>query len=262
LSFLEDQVGSVLLKKGRRRLTTTDIGQAILDHCERIAAEVEGAGLRASALQTALQGTLRVSMPVDLGVAWLSRAIAAFAQAHPNIHLDIDASSRWVDVSEERYDVAIQLGRIRQSQQLAVRRLARITRGVYASPDYLARRGVPKRIEDFAQYDCIVTEHQRSEGAWTFRSASGAKIIDVAGRVTVNNIAVARELAVGGVGLSMLPNIMCENDVKARRLVRVLTHWESPPLQVSATYLAHGKIPQKLRSFLDFISVRLKESAD
>jgi DNA-binding transcriptional LysR family regulator len=257
LAFLETQLGTVLLKKSSRGLRMTDIGQALFDHCERIAVEIEGAGLRAETMQRALGGTLRVSMPLDLGVVWLSRAIAAFAQAHPSIHLDIAANSRWVDVSEEPYDIAIQLGRVREAPSIKAQRLASITRGVYASPDYLARRGAPKRIEDFVHYDCIVTQHQRTEGAWTFRRPSGAKIIDVTGKVTVDNIGIARELAIGGVGLGMLPNIMCQNDVKARRLVRVLTHWESPALQVCATYAAQRRPPDKLRAFLDFISERL-----
>ncbi len=261
LAFLESQLGTVLLKKGSRGLRLTDIGQALFDHCERIAVEIQAAGLRAETMQTALGGTLRISMPVDLGVMWLSRAIAAFAQNHPGIRLDIAANSRWVDMSEEPYDIAIQLGRLRQIPNVKSKRLASITRGVYASPDYLARHGAPKRVEDFVRYECIVTEHQRTEGAWTFRNASGAKIIDVTGKVTVNNIGLARELAIGGVGLGMLPNIMCQNDVKAKRLVRVLTHWESPPLQVSATYSAQRRTPDKLRAFIDFISARLDEAA-
>ncbi len=260
LSFLETQIGTMLLKKSSRGLRMTDIGQALFDHCERIAAEIESAGLRAQTMQSSLGGTLRISMPVDLGVVWLSRAIASFAQAHPSIHLDVSANSRWVDVAEEPYDIAIQLGRVRESANVKAKRLASITRGVYASPDYLTRRGAPKRIEDFVHYDCIVTEHQRTEGAWTFRNASGAKIIDVIGKVTVDNIGVARELAIAGVGLGMLPNIMCQNDLKAKRLIRVLTTWESPPLQVSATYAAQRRPPDKLRAFIDFISARLVDN--
>lgn len=257
LSFLEDQAGAVLLKKGSRRLTTTDIGQALYEHCERIAGEIEDAGLGAVRMQTELRGTLRVSMPVDFGIAWLSRAIAAFAIRYPEIQLVIDTNSRWIDVSEEPYDVAVQLGPLRDMQS-GVRHLASINRGVYGSPAFLQRQGTPEHIGDFGRFDCIVTEHQRTEGVWTFRSTSGDKIIDVTGRVTVNHIGVARELVVGGVGLGILPNIMCQNDIKSNRLVRVLTDWESPSLEVSATFLGRRKESRRLRAFLDVMGEQLK----
>ncbi len=257
LLFLEDQSGAVLFKKGGRKLAVTDVGQSLYEHCERIAGEVEEAGLGATRMQTELRGTLRVSMPVDFGTGWLSSAIAAFAVSYPDIHLVIDANSRWIDVSVEPYDVAVQLGTLPEMHG-GIRRLASITRGVYASPSFLQRKGVPKNVDDFERFDCVVTEHQRAEGVWNFRSSHGAKVIDVAGRITVNHIGVARELVIGGVGLGILPNIMCQNDIRAKRLVRVLTDWESPSLQVSATFLGKRKESQRLRAFLDFMERHLK----
>ncbi|MGY3369830.1 LysR family transcriptional regulator for bpeEF and oprC [Bradyrhizobium sp. GM2.4] len=207
LMFLEDQLGAVLFKKGGRKLAVTDIGQALYEHCERIAAEIEEAGLGTTRMQTELRGMLRVSMPVDFGTGWLSSAIAAFAVSYPDIHLVIDANSRWIDVSVEPYDVAVQLGTLPETHG-GIRHLASITRGVYASPSFLERKGVPLSVDDFERFDCIVTEHQRAEGVWNFRSELGVKVIDVVGRISVNHIGVARELVIGGVGLGILPNIM------------------------------------------------------
>ena len=184
IQFLEDQTGATLFRKGSRKLATTDIGQALYEHCERIASEIEEAGLGTARMQTELRGTLRVSMPVDFGIGWLSHAIAAFAVNYPDIHLVIDANSRWVDVTVEPYDVAVQLGPFPKTQG-GTRPLASITRGVYASPQFLERCGTPINIDDFGRFDCIVTEHQRAEGVWNFRSELGAKVINVAGRVTV-----------------------------------------------------------------------------
>jgi DNA-binding transcriptional LysR family regulator len=143
-----------------------------------------------------------------------------------------------------------------------MRHLASITRGVYASPAFLERRGVPLSVDDFERFDCVVTEHQRAEGVWTFRSGLGVKIIDVVGRISVNHIGVARELVIGGVGLGILPNIMCQNDIRAKRLVRILTDWESPSLQVSATFLGKRKESRRLRAFLDFMEAKLKIEGD
>ncbi|MFG1359572.1 LysR family transcriptional regulator [Xanthobacter pseudotagetidis] len=260
IAHLEDQMGVHLLKRGNRKITVTDAGRALAHHCERISSEIEDAGLFAHSLQTELRGKLHVSMPIDFGISWLSRAIGAFAMKYPDIHLDIEVSGRWVDVNEDRCDVAIHLGRIKNSQ-VPVRRLARVTRGVYASPDYVRRRGEPTTIEEFAGHNCIVTDHQRSEGVWTFQSRNGDRAVAVEGHVTVNNIGVARELIIKGVGIGILPNIMCRNDVKAGRLVPLLADWESPALEVSATFLGRRRTPRMVRVFLDFIAESLGEEA-
>ena len=258
LALLEQHVGSILLKKGPRRLTTTDIGAVLYEHCRRVVEEVEEAGLETAQMQSALRGTLRVSIPIDFGNAWLSRAMAEFIRNYPDIHLEIDANSRAVDPREDPYDIAIQMGPVKESG-LTYRRIATVTRGVYASPEYLARRGAPRSVDEFQQHDCILTEQQRQDGVWTFRNRSQHRFTEVVGKVVVNNIGIARELAIGHVGLSMLPNIMCRNDVRANRLVRVLTEWESPPMHATALILSRKGIPNKTRVFLDFLATSLTE---
>jgi DNA-binding transcriptional LysR family regulator len=261
LAQLEQHLGAILLKKGSKRLTTTDIGAALYERCRRLVIEIEDVGLTTSEMQSELRGTLRVSIPIDFGLAWISRAIAGFVHKYPDIHLEIQVNSRSVNPREDPYDLTIQLGPLKESG-LTYRRLATITRGVYASPEYLALHGTPRTVEDFGKHDCIVTDQQRQDGVWTFRNQTKHRFIEVNGKVTVNNIGVARELAIGSVGLSMLPNVMCQNDVKAGRLVRVLTNWESPPVQATALILSRKGIPNKTRVFLDFLAERLTDEPE
>ena len=228
----------------------------LFDHCRRIAAEVEDAGLAASEMQREVRGTLRISMPIDFGISWLSRAVAQFALRYPDIHLDIEVNSEYVDLLEKPYDIAIHLGQLKPSR-LSFQRLTTIRRGIYASPAYLAAHGTPRVTEDFQKHDCIVTQQQRLDGVWVLSSPSRHRLVEVAGKVTVNNIGVARELVLGGVGLGVLPNIMCRNDVRHNRLTRVLTSWEPPPVEASAVMLNRKGMPQKSRVFLEFIAAQL-----
>jgi DNA-binding transcriptional LysR family regulator len=261
LAQLERDLGVILLKKGPKRLATTDIGAVLYDRCRRLVLEIEDVGLATAEMQGELRGVLRISIPVDFGISWISRAIAAFVHKYPDIHLEVEVNSRVVNPREDPYDLTIQLGPLKESG-LTYRRLATITRGVYASPDYLERRGMPRAVEDFGKHDCIVTDQQRQDGVWTFRNQARHRFIEVSGKVMVNNIGIARDLAISGVGLSMLPNIMCQNDVKSGRLVRVLTSWESPPVQATALILSRKGIPNKTRVFLDFLAERLSDDAN
>ena len=256
LSLIEHQIGSVLLKRGPRKLVLTDIGKTLYDHCQKIVSEIQDAGFHASQMQAELSGVLRVSLPVDFGISWLSRLIADFGATHPEIQLILDINSRWVDVAEEPYDVAIHLGKLRKSAH-PVRTFSSLTRGIFASPDYIARAGMPRTISDLRKHDCILTEHQREEGVWSFQRGSRASTDEIEPRVIVNNIGVAREIVISGMGIGILPNVMCRNDICANRLVRLLPTWQSPSLLASASYLGRRRVPRKTKAFIDFLSGRL-----
>jgi DNA-binding transcriptional LysR family regulator len=264
LTQLEQTVGGALLKKGRRRLATTDLGELLYEHSCRIVAEADGARNAASQMLSDLRGTLKISIPVDFGSSWISRAIAEFVMRYPEIHLEVDVNSGFVTPRDDPYDLTIQLGVLRESG-LTYRRLATIRRGVYASPIYIARRGAPKRIEELIKHDCIVTDQQRHDGVWNLTDRTTKqrrKLVSIAGKVVVNNIGVARDLAINGVGLAILPQLMCHNDVKAHRLIRLLSDWQSPPMDATALVLSRRGIPNKVRAFLDFISDRLLKHSE
>jgi DNA-binding transcriptional LysR family regulator len=256
LGELERHMGTALLKKGPRKLTTTEIGARFYEHCRRVVDEVEQARSDSLTLQSEMRGVLRVSIPIDFGMSWIGRALAEFVQAYPEIELEVDVNSRTVDLREEPYDLTIQLGPIKDTD-LIYRRLATLTRGVYASPEYLARRGVPLAVDDLHHHDCIITAQQRLDGIWTLRNQASHRFATIHGKVVVNNISIAREMAIGHVGMCMLPNLMCGNDLRAGRLRRVLENWESPSMHATAMVLSRKGMPKKIRAFLDFFSERL-----
>lgn len=256
LALLEEQMGTMLLRKSTRRLHTTDIGAAFYEHCARIAQEFEDARLQTSEMQTELRGTLRVAMPMDFGAVWLGHAISEFSKTHPEVQFEIELSNRPVDLLEERFDIAIHLGPLQESRLIS-RPIGRLRRSVYASPAYLNRKGTPASIDDVGAHDCILTELQRREGVWAFRKRSRDRTVEISGKFVVNSTALARELVMGGMGLGVLPNLMCINAVRSGRLVRVLTEWEAPSLQANALILNRTRIPQRTRAFLEFLAKTL-----
>lgn len=256
LALLEEQLGTMLLRKSTRRLHTTDIGAAFYEHCARIAQELEDARLQTSEMHTELRGTLRVAMPMDFGAVWLGLAISKFSKAHPEVQFEIELSNRPLDLLEERYDIAIHLGPLAPSRLIS-RPIGRLRRGVYASPGYLQRKGVPESVDDFGKHDCILTELQRREGVWSFHKHARDRTVEITGKYVVNNTALARELAMGGLGLSVLPNLMCINPLRSGRLVRVLSEWEAPSLQANAVITNRSRIPQRTRVFLEFLAKSL-----
>jgi len=256
LTQLEQQAGTPLLKRGQQRLITTEIGARLYEHSKRVEDEVELAELNTLQLRTSMRGTLRVSIPIDFGIAWIGKAIAEFALAYPDLMITVDVNSGVADLRESPYDLTIQLNPLKDSD-LTCYRLATITRGVYASPEYLQRRGVPRTVDDLSHHDCIMTALQHTNGIWTLCNEATHRYASVMGKVIVNSISTAREIAIGHAGIAMLPNVMCVNDLRTGRLERVLKHWESPPAHATALVLSRHGMPNKIRAFLDFFSARL-----
>jgi DNA-binding transcriptional LysR family regulator len=129
------------------------------------------------------------------------------------------------------------------------RRLSALTRGVYASPEYLARKAPTISLWD--EHECVLTEQQLAEGIWAQTNKEAQRR---EGRVLVNNIGVARELVISGIGVGVLPNVMCRNDVKSGRLVRIMLDRQIPALEASATFFAGRYLPRKTKVFLDHIT--------
>lgn len=253
---LERQMGLLLLKKNTRRLAPSEFGLGVHAHCERIAAELAAIREKSARSRTELAGTLRVALPIEFGTGWLGKAISDFAVTYPQIAIEIDASGRSVDLIDEAFDIAIVAGRPKPSL-LTQRRLGSLAAGIYASPSYVARHGLPRSLAEIESHDSVVTEIQLREGSWRFRGPRGERAIGVRGRVRVNNVRLARELVVGGAALGLLPHIMCVPHVRTGALVRVLPSWNSPALPIVALTVSRDGAPKKTRTFLNFIAEQL-----
>jgi len=249
LRQLEQHIGAVLVKRGAKRLELTEIGEALLHRCERIAVDTQEASQIASEMQSQLRGIMRVTMPIGLANTWVSRALSDFALRYPEVRLAIHVTNRWIDVSEEPYDVAICIGRVRNAQ-LPTRRLAELPRGLFASPEYCARKGVPQSAGELADHDCIVLDSQVNDGLWSIAAGPRPELVP---HLTTTDIVVAKEMALAGVGIAMLARPICDVDVEAGRLVQLLPHWHIPPVAISATFLERRHMPVRIRAFIDLM---------
>lgn len=256
LRELEEQVGAVLLKRGPRKLGLTESGIILYEYCERIVGEVQSAAYALSQRQTDLRGPLRVSVPVGFGTQWVSKAIARFALAHPMVDLQVQVTHKWVDVSEEPFDVAVHVGRIR-NENLPVMRLGHLGRSLYGGAEYLERVGPPTCVSELSRFDYIALDSQIEDKLWP-------SCPDVPGtgrkppRIRVSDVAVAYEMALAGLGLAILPDVICDEAVKFKSLVQLLPDWNIPPLMAAATYLERRHLPVQIRAFLEFLQSDLK----
>jgi DNA-binding transcriptional LysR family regulator len=251
LANLETALGQRLLIRTTRRLTLTEFGQEFLDHCRRIAEEVATAQDFVRSQEAQPHGRLRVSMPEEYARHTLSRALATFIESCPEIQLDLDLSSRRVDLIGERFDLAIRMGTLENDSTLVARKLDEQHLGLYASPIYLGFHPAPEHPDDLQHHLAVrLLSNQGQAVPWKL---SRGKVVWEGvppGRLTLNSSGVIRQLLLDGAGIGALPDRLAQEDVRLKRLVRILPEWSLPSVPAWAVMPMRRYLPAKTRVFL------------
>ena len=200
---------------------------------ERILAEIEEAESEAASTATELTGTLRLNLPLAFGLREVVPAVAEFATLYPSLSIDVGLSDRVVDLVEEGWDMAVRIGRLGDSS-LVARKLAPIRTVLCAAPSYLAEHGMPRKPQDLPTHQCLSyaypqhSELRSSRAEWILGGPDGPARVPIEGRLQIDNADGLRRASLAGMGLAMLPAIMVAEDIRAGRLVEVLSR-HAPP---------------------------------
>ena len=144
---LEDRLGIKLFRRTTRSMSLTDDGRMYFEQCRAAIAQIDDAEKALTGQQTEPRGLLRISAPSTYAHYRLLPRLADFKSRYPLIELDINIASRNIDFVEEGYDVAVRLGTPPDSRLIA-RKLEDARVGVYATPAYLKKHGIPTDLPD------------------------------------------------------------------------------------------------------------------
>lgn len=256
---LEAHIGARLLNRTTRKVNLTEVGQAYYERCVRILAELDEADHVAESLQSRPRGTLRLNTSPGMPPV-IAPVIARLVSLFPELSVDTVATGRMVDLVEEGFDLAIR-GHSVPDSSLIIRRLATYHMMVCGAPEYLAKRGTPKRPADLANYNCLHFTHAAWDGGkWLFMQGDVDHSLAISGNLTVNNVDALRRAALLGQGLIYLPTFVVAEDVEAGRLVQVLAEFPSPEQPINAIYPHREFMPSKVRSFIDSATQEFKDA--
>jgi len=253
---LEAHLDVRLLNRTTRRLSLTESGTAFYQRCVQLLADLDEAEQSATASAIAPRGTLRLSASVTFGERHLAPAIAAFIERYPDMHFDVELSDRAVDLVEEGFDAALRIGAI-GSQNLVGRPVGETRLVCCAAPDYLRRRGVPKRPEELAGHECLTYEYASQRNVWLFREGDGSlRQVKVSGAVHANSGRFLATLAVAARGIAYEPDFICGPDIRAGRLVPILLEFRPAPASIQLVYPSRRHLSAKVRAFAEFLRER------
>src|SRR3954470_5944609 len=201
---LEESLGARLLTRSAHGAAPTDVGQAYFERASNILAELEAAEEVVAEATTQIAGPIRLTGPLSFGVQYLAPALAEFAAAHPRVELDISFDDRVIDLIAGGFDLAVRIGKLRDSALIA-RRIAPVRAVALASPAYLEQRGRPERPRDLAGHDLLYYGNE----TWRFRSPGGGwEIARGRVRMRADNGDMLRAAAEAGLGICLLPSFI------------------------------------------------------
>ena len=246
---LEARLGVRLLQRTTRKVGLTATGEDLLARAPAILDDLEAMISEVSEGSRGFSGVIRVSASVTFGEIWVIGMLERFGQAHPGLSFDLRLNDRHVDLAAEGIDLAFRLGHS-ETQSLKARKLGTFRSMLVASPDYLARRGVPQTLADLTGHDCIIDTNRRAPRRWVV--GPNLEAVHVQGRFQVNSARAALDLAAKGVGIAYAPEFVLHRALAAGDVVPVLPQVPGEASPLSAVYLEGRVLPRKLRSLIEF----------
>ncbi len=250
---LEDRLGVRLLNRTTRRLSLTEAGATFYEASRRVLDEAEAAETAVSSFAAAPHGLLKLNAPMSFGFLHLANAIPLFHARYPQIAIEAVMNDRFVNLVEEGYHLAIRIGEMRDSSLIA-RRLAPSRAVLCASPDYLARRGMPEKPEDLARHDCLIYSNLDHRDEWPFAGPRGPFRVKVQGPFHANNGDALCTAALAGMGIVRLPSFIVSAHLLAGRLVPVVCGAPLAAQGIYAVYPHSRNLSAKVRAFVDFLA--------
>ena len=250
---LEDRLGARLLQRTTRRLHLTPEGKAFYMRSRRILAEMDEA--EAEVLQAGVRprGLLRLHCGSAFGMHQLAPAIPLFLEQHPAVELEITISDEPLPAAMEGIDLAIRSGPLEESS-LVARRICNLERVICAAPSYLARHGTPRTPDDLQQHNCLWITRLPVLRRWPFATDEGIRVVHIGGNVVANNAEAVLQLAVAGVGITRLTDVIVGDAIQRGELVPILRDWHHvEPVPLYATYPSGRNLSPKIRVMVDFL---------
>lgn len=259
ISALEKRLGVTLLHRTTRKLNLTQTGGAFYQNALKHINGIISAESEASLNQGEPRGTLRITAPVLYSSTILPEIICEYSKKYPNVKIDVILSDAMLDLISGNIDVAIRAGVMPSSTLKSVT----VGWGYFApfvSPSYLKSTGKISHPRDLIHHTCIQYSMLNKE-KWDFFNFSNKSKFKVAmdQKIIMNELFLAKELALQGYGVALLPAFLCTKECDNRGLVRILKDWHSYASNIHFVYPADKYVTPKLSAFIAIASEILKK---
>ncbi|WP_282604848.1 LysR family transcriptional regulator [Pelagibius sp. Alg239-R121] len=258
---LEDRLGARLFNRTTRRLNLTEAGTGFHERCRQILSDIEEAEQAVADLLSTPRGTLKLALPAAFGKLHVAPVLAGYLQRYPDMRIDLNLNDRLIDILAEGMDLAIRIGDLSDSSLIA-RRLAPNRRVVCGAPAYFSGSRPPEKPQDLIAHNCLVYTYRASRNDWHFDGPEGHETVQVSGNLEANSAEALQSAVLSGVGIGLLPMWLIGADLKAGRMIEVLSEYHVPDSAVYAVYPPGRHLSPKVRSFVDYLAEHFAHGLD
>ena len=257
IKLLEESLGCTLLTRTTRRMALTDHGRLYYAEAQDILAAVGQIEDRIRIRSGTVAGHLRINAPNSFGQIVLAPLLPGFLNAHPDVELTLALDDRVVDMVEGGFDLSIRVRAGLPDSALVARRITDYQQGLFASPAYLERAGVPQTPAELADHAIIGFLHADTAAQWQLSNGRSEETVSFDPRVRIGNSIVLCDLLIGGHGIGSLPSFISDGPLARGELVRVLPEYRLPDRHVFAVTASRLGADAKVTAFLDHLRAEL-----
>lgn len=255
---LEARLGTQLLQRTTRQMRLTPSGERFHARANEILQALQEAEAEAGDQSRALDGPLRVAVPLSFGQTHLSPIMVDFCREHPGLKLDVDLSDRVVDLVAEGHDLAIRIGTLANSSLIA-RKLSVVRMVVAAAPSFWDKHGRPETPEDLKDMPALCYTGSERVDRWAYTSPDGQNnTITVPAVMRATNGHFLSDAAISGLGVVLQPSFIAQAAISKGQLEPVLTQYEWPTITIYAVYPETRHLSARARAFIDYVRARIK----
>lgn len=255
ITQLEADLGVRLLQRSTRRFAVTDVGNSVYRHALTMLAEAQAAREVVDRLSAEPRGVVRVSIPVGLAQEQMPQLLPEFLARYPQVRLQVHVSNRKVDLINEGFDVALRVrARLDDDGGLILRSFGPIQELLVASPRYLDGMGRPTDPDELGQHVTLSINEDEARQRWELHGPQeDVRRVELKPRISAFDFPMLRSLAVQGVGITLLPETLCAQQVRDGTLEVVLPQWRLPQGICHAVFASRRGLLPAVRVFIDFL---------
>ena len=254
VSALEQRLNIKLLYRTTRKVSLTEEGRVFYQHCRGVLDGLDAAEQAVTNLQSKPQGMIKLTTPVTYGEQQLMPLVNDFMVQYSDIEVTAFLSNQQVDLIEEGYDLAIRIGKLRDSTMMA-KKLSSRTNFVCAAPSYIEKYGIPHSLTELGQHNCLLG----TLDYWHFKESGKEKNIRVTGSVRYNSGYSLVDAAIKGLGIVQLPDYYVQKHLESGELVSLLDNFREPEEGIWAVYPHNRHLSPKIRLLLDYLAAHLSK---
>jgi DNA-binding transcriptional LysR family regulator len=248
LGDLEKWLGQPLVRRTTRHTSLTELGERYLPQCIEIVGNTEALKRNVSKLTDHPTGRLRVTVSGIVARRVVAPIVPQFLAENPSVSLELDTTDKAVDIMSEKIDIAIRVGHLEDSS-LVARKLCDTRLVLVATQEFLDRNGTPSNFEELRDLPCLIDTVPRYGAHWPFLRGKM-----VTGPAKISDGEIIRDLTLKGLGVSYLPDLFVEDDLKAKRLIELFPDHAAETLGIYAVFPPREFISSAARAFAQSIA--------